>query len=48
MTLPTTREEQFDDDLKTSRRFEVSLVWRELVALGLVAALVVARQLWFL
>lgn len=47
MTTPTTREEEFAADLKTSRHFEVSLIWRELVALGLVVALVVARQLWF-
>ncbi len=42
-----TPEEQFAEDLKSSKHFEASLVWRELLAIALVVALVVSRQLWF-
>jgi hypothetical protein len=43
----TSDEEQFDADMKSSVHFEASLLWREIIALLLVVALVVARQLWF-
>ena len=43
-----TPEEQYAEDLKSSRHFEASLVWRELVAIAIVVAVVVVRQLWFL
>ncbi len=41
-------EVQFADDLASSQRFEASLVWRELIAVTLVIAVIVIRQLWFI
>lgn len=44
---PSPEETQFAADLETSKRFEASMFWREVLALCLVVALIVARQLWF-
>jgi len=43
-----SREAEFAEDLKSSRHFEASLVWRESLAIALVVALIVMRQLWFI
>jgi hypothetical protein len=36
----------FEETLRNSRRFERRLVWRELLALGVVAVIVAVRQMW--
>jgi hypothetical protein len=36
----------FDDDLLASTRTEASLVWKELAALLLIAAVIVFRAVW--
>lgn len=38
----------FDDDLAANQAVEKRLLWKELVGFGLLAAIVVVRQLWLL
>ena len=44
---PSTDAERFEQELAASRRIERRLPWKELLALSLVVALLVARSLWF-
>ena len=46
MSPSARRREQFDRDLAEDTRRERALLWKELACLLLVAALLVARQLW--
>lgn len=39
-------EQAVVEEVAASRRFERSLLWRELVAVAVVVALVVLRQVW--
>lgn len=36
----------FEDDLAANQAVEKRLLWKELAGLGLVAAIIVVRQLW--
>lgn len=37
---------EYQDDLRSSRWYEGSLVWRELAAAAIVVAILLAHQLW--